>query len=70
MKRLCVEPLTDDERNQLRLVLKHSTPADRIALMEAMRLSFGTDHLKRCRDLKFRMQDAENRLNPPPVNDR
>lgn len=70
MKRLPVEPLTDDERAQLQLVLKHTTPSQRTSWLEDMRLAFGRERLKEDQRIKLRMQDMENGLIPPPANDR
>lgn len=62
--------LTDDERHRIGLVLTGSTPAQRIQWLEAMRLMFGAEHLKKARDLKWRLQDEPRPLNPPPPSDR
>lgn len=70
MKRLTVEPLTDIEREQLHLVLQHTTPAERIAWLEEMRLAFGIDHLRKSQAIKLKMQDTEKPLNSPPPSDR
>ncbi|HEY0008501.1 MAG TPA: hypothetical protein VGB55_07250 [Tepidisphaeraceae bacterium] len=52
-----IQPLTDHEHAQLQHFLKHTTAADRINLMEEMRLAFGMDHLKKARDLKEMVED-------------
>jgi hypothetical protein len=70
MGRLQVEPLTDDELWRLRRVLSGSTPADRLDWLEDLRLMFGPDHLKKCQDLKWRLEEAWKPLNSSPPLDR
>lgn len=70
MKRLAVEPLTDDEKHRLRLVLTHSTYAERLEWLEDLRLMFGVEHLKRQQELRWRMEERAQQLNSPPPIDR
>jgi hypothetical protein len=60
--------LTEDEVAQLTHVLTHTTPAERILLVEEMRLVFGTEHLRRGRDLKWRMERNDDGSEKRPVN--
>jgi hypothetical protein len=60
--------LTQDEMAQLRHVLTHTTAADRILMVEEMRLMFGTEHLRRTRDLKWHMERNEDGSEKRPVN--
>jgi hypothetical protein len=60
--------LTSDERAQLIHVLTHTTPADRILMVEELRLVFGPEHLRRARDLKWQMERNEDGSEKRPVN--
>jgi hypothetical protein len=60
--------LTEDEIAQLTHVLAHTTPAERILLVEEMRLMFGTEHLRRARDLKWQMERNDDGSEKRPVN--
>ena len=70
MSQIEVGHLTDDEAYRLQLVLNRSTPAERLDWLEDLRLMFGPEHIKKCVDLKWRLEEGWKPLNSPPPSDR
>lgn len=52
--------LRDDEAHRIDLVLAGSKPGDRLKWLEDLRLMFGAEHLRKARDLKWRMERNED----------
>jgi hypothetical protein len=56
--------LTEQEREQLWHVLDRTTPEGRVLWAERARLMFGTDHLKKCLDLRWEIDPPIDPLTP------
>ncbi len=63
-----VSALTPEEKAQLDHILTHTTAEDRILMVEELRLMFGTEHLRKARELKWQMERNEDGSEKRPVN--
>jgi hypothetical protein len=63
-------PLTAEEQEQTRFLLRNTDPFGRLATMAAMLVWLGPDHMRRMHLIRDRFEMAEQRLTPPPPTGR